>query len=88
MPYLPEGPEAAYGGQAQAREGEALSLPSPTDRLAKYLEHLPDACRAVLAALDRARARGGGEVTIRLEVGRDGVDAIELPARYQRRRDP
>lgn len=62
-----------------------MSVPSPADRLAEYLSHLPDACRAVLSALERAQARGGGEVTIRLEVGRHGVEAIELPARFQRR---
>ncbi len=63
-----------------------MSQPSPDERLRERLAHLPDACRALLAALERQAARGGGEVTARFHVTRDGaLEAVELPARYERR---
>jgi hypothetical protein len=62
-----------------------VSRPTPTDRLADLLAHLPDGCRAILAAVERAGARGGGDVLIRLEIGKAGeVEALELPNRYIR----
>lgn len=67
------------------RPGGRVSHPSPADRLADRLAHLPDGCRAILAAVERAGARGGGDVLVRLEVGKAGeVDAVELPHRYTR----
>jgi hypothetical protein len=47
-------------------------MPSPDERLRERLAHLPDACRAILAAIDRARLRGEREVPIRFEVDRHG----------------
>jgi hypothetical protein len=62
-----------------------VSHPSPDERLRERLAHLPDACRALLAAMERQAARGGGEVTLRLHVTRDGeIESVELPARYER----
>lgn len=59
--------------------------PSPDERLRERLAHLPDACRALLAAVERQAARGGGEVQVRLHIARDGeIEAVELPARYER----
>lgn len=66
----------------QAPVGEAVSIPTLADRLAARLVAMPDACRALLAALDRAEARGGGEVLVRIEVGPAGVEAMELSTRY------
>jgi hypothetical protein len=60
-----------------------VSIPTLADRLAARLAELPDACRALLAALDRAQSRGGGDVTVRIEVGTAGVQAVELPTRYE-----
>ncbi|MGE5747305.1 MAG: hypothetical protein ACM33U_08590 [Solirubrobacterales bacterium] len=51
-----------------------MSQPSPDERLRERLAHLPDACRALLAALDRAKLRGGGPVPVRLEV--DGIGRV------------
>ena len=62
-----------------------MTRPTPSDRVAARLEHIPDGCRALLAALDRAATRGGGDVLVRLEVSPDGeVTAVELPHRYSR----
>jgi len=61
-------------------------IPSPDERLRERLAHLPDACRALLAAMERQAARGGGEVTLRLHVARDGeLERIELGTVYERR---
>ena len=49
-----------------------MSQPSPDERLRERLAHLPDACRALLAALERAQLRGGGPVVVRLDVGGTG----------------
>ena len=63
-----------------------MSMPSPSERLASRLEHLPDACRALLAALERAQLRGGGEVEITFVVGASGhVKGLVVPVRYERR---
>ena len=68
-----------------------MSMPSPTERLAERLAHIPpDGIRALDGALERAeaRARGTGRpvrVVVELEVGPEGIDAVELPARFERR---
>jgi hypothetical protein len=60
-----------------------MSQPTPDERLRDRLAHLPAACRALLAAIERQAARGGGDVAVRLHVARDGqVEAIELTTRY------
>lgn len=61
-----------------------MSQPSPDERLAARLAHLPDACRAVLAAIDRQASRGGGDVRVTLHVGRGGVEALELVERFSK----
>lgn len=61
-------------------------IPAPDERLRARLAHLPDACRDLLAALDRQAARGGGEVMLRLDVTPSGeVWRLELPHVYVRR---
>jgi hypothetical protein len=63
-----------------------MSQPTPDERLRERLAHLPDACRALLAALDRQQLRGGGAVDVRLEVGATGgVVAVVLETRYEGR---
>ena len=62
-----------------------MSVPTPSERLASRLEHLPDACRALLAALERAQLRGGGDVAVTFVVGAAGQVAVEVPVRYERR---
>lgn len=64
-----------------------MSQPSPAERLCARLEHVPDACREILARLERARAGGGGDVLARLIVDAEGNLEIELPYRYSRRVD-
>ena len=60
-----------------------MSQPSPDERLRERLAHLPDACRTLLAALERARLRGGGEVTARFEVSGTGrIGGIVVEARF------
>lgn len=59
--------------------------PSPAVRLTERLESIPDACRSILAGLDRQAARGGGRVTLALDVGADGtLRAVELEVRFER----
>ena len=60
-------------------------IPSPAERLAASLEHVPDACREILAQLARAQAGGGGDVLVRLLVDEAGNVEVELPRRYSRR---
>jgi hypothetical protein len=62
-----------------------VSQPSPAERLAASLEHVPDACREILAQLGRAQATGGGDVLVRLLVDEAGNVEVELPRRYSRR---
>jgi len=63
-----------------------MTQPTASERLLRRLAVLPDACRAIEAAIDRARIRGGGEVLVRLHVGREGeLEAVEVPARFERR---
>lgn len=63
-------------------------IPGPAVRLADRLADLPpDACREILARLDRALVAGGGDVLIRLIVEPDGQVDVELPHRYSRRLD-
>lgn len=62
-----------------------MSSPGPDERLRERLAHLPDACRALLAALDRQASRGGGEVPARFIVGTDGeIERVEIAAVYER----
>ena len=62
------------------------ACPPPDERLRERLSLLPDACRFMLAALDREAARGGGEVQVRLSVGRDGqLYRLECAAVFERR---
>jgi len=60
-------------------------IPTPATRLAESLEHVPDACREILAQLSRAQAAGGGDVLVRLLVDAGGNVEVELPRRYSRR---
>ncbi len=63
-----------------------MSQPTPAIRLLARLEIVPDACRAIEAAIMRARFRGGGEVVIRFIVGREeALDKIEVPAVFEPR---
>jgi hypothetical protein len=63
-----------------------------SERLAQRLAHLPaDGQRALEAALERAEARARHtlrpvRVLVELEIGPQGIEAVELPARYERRR--
>jgi hypothetical protein len=65
--------------------------PTPAERLAVRLAHLPpDALRLLDGALERAQARArieGGEVrvTVVYAVREDGLHAVETVARVERR---
>jgi hypothetical protein len=60
--------------------------PSPDERLRERLAHLPDACRALLAAVDRRAEQGGGDVAVVLHVNREGdVWGLSVPVQYKRR---
>lgn len=85
MPSLPRRP-TAHDGQGRRQDRPGLSQPSPAERLAARLDQFPNACRDVLAELDRARLQGGGVVILRLEVGPGGdvQPSIELVRRYAR----
>lgn len=61
-----------------------MSQPSPAERLSARLEHVPDACREILAQLARAQSAGGGDVLVRLLVDTAGNVEVELPRRYGR----
>lgn len=66
-------------------QGQAVSQPSPDERLRERLAHLPRGCRAILTALEQQAARGGGDVKVVLHVGLAGeLDAIEIVTRYAR----
>lgn len=68
------------------RKGQAVSQPGPDERLRQRLAHLPDACRALVAALERQATRGGGDIVVRLQVGREGdVETVEVATVYERR---
>lgn len=59
-------------------------IPGPAERLACRLEDIPDACRSVLAAWDRHATKGGGKVSLTLDVGADGrLRGIELEVRFE-----
>ena len=66
-------------------------MPSPDERLRERLAHLPDdATRALDGALERAQARAriAGvpvRVPVEFEVGPQGLVAVEVTARYERR---
>jgi len=63
-----------------------VSQPSPDERLRERLAHLPDACRALLAAVERRASQGGGDVAVVLHVGRDGeLWGLSVPVQYERR---
>ena len=61
-----------------------MSQPSPDERLREHLAQLPDLCRAILAALERAQRRGGGEVPVLLVVGPDGLLEGRVAVSYER----
>jgi hypothetical protein len=61
-------------------------MPSPDERLRDLVAPLPDGCRALLAAVDRQRLRGGGRVTVRFEVGATGrLRCIVVEAEFTER---
>ncbi len=67
-----------------------MSQPTPDERLRERLAPLPDGCRAIDAALDRAeaRARNTGRtvrVVVQIEVGPSGIEAVEASERFERR---
>ena len=62
-----------------------MSLPSPDERLREHLAQLPDLCRAIVAAVERAQRKGGGEVPVTLLVGPDGLCGGEAPTVFRRR---
>ncbi len=60
-----------------------MTQPSPDERLRQRLAHLPDACRALLAALERQAARGGGDVEVAFEVTMDGeIEGLRVTTRF------
>ena len=62
-----------------------MTQPTAPERLLHRLAVLPDACRAIEAAIDRARIRGGGEIPLRFVVTAEGeIDRIEIAAVYER----
>jgi hypothetical protein len=68
-----------------------VTQPTPTERLFARLSHLPDdGVRALEGALERAHARARitglhARVSVEFEVSADGLIAVELTARYERR---
>jgi hypothetical protein len=59
-------------------------MPTPAERLLARLQVVPDACRAIEAAICRARLRGGGEVVVRFIVAREeAFDKVEVPAVFE-----
>ncbi len=62
---------------------------APADRLAKAFSPVPDACREILAWLDRCRVRRkGGRLVLILEADEAGrVEALEVPKRFVRGRE-
>lgn len=63
-----------------------MSQPSPDARLAEVLAALPDLCRAIVAAVERAQRRGGGEVPVLLIVGPNGLEEGRVAVSYERTR--
>jgi hypothetical protein len=63
-----------------------LSQHAPVDRLARALTPLPDACREIVAWLDRCRVRRkGGRLVLILEADKTGrIEALEVPTRFIR----
>lgn len=67
-----------------------MSHPTPSSRVQARLERLPpDGSRALEGALSRAEARarmGRRSVWVRVdfEVGPHGIEAVEIPTRYER----
>jgi hypothetical protein len=61
-----------------------VTTPSPQDRLAGALSTVPDACREVLAWVERCKLRRRGDrLVLVLEVDEHGrVEALELPKRF------
>ncbi len=61
-----------------------MTTPSPQDRLAAALSTVPDACREVLAWVERCKLRRRGDrLVLVLEVDEQGrVEALELPKRF------
>ena len=65
-----------------------MSWRARPDRLAQALSPVPDACREILAWLDRCRVRRkGGRLVLILEADEAGrVEALEVPKRFIRGR--
>ena len=63
-----------------------MSQHAPADRLGRALSCVPDACREILAWLDRCRLRRkGGRLVLILEADEGGrVEALEVPKRFIR----
>lgn len=62
-----------------------MSIPGPDERLREVMSVLPDLCRAIVAAVERAKRKGGGEVPVTLIVGPDGLCGGEAPEVFRRR---
>ena len=62
-----------------------MSQPTPDERLREVMAQLPDLCRAIVAAVERAERRGGGEVPVLLIVGPDGLLEGQVAVYYERR---
>ena len=61
-------------------------IPGPDERLREVMSPLPDLCRAIVAAVDRAQRKGGGEVPVVLIVGPDGLVEGRVAVSYERTR--
>jgi hypothetical protein len=72
-----------YGAHPERRE--AVSRPTPDERLRERLATLPDGCRALLEAIERQQVRGGGEVIARFVVRPDGELLLGIEVLYGRR---
>jgi hypothetical protein len=61
------------------------ACPPPDERLREVLAALPDLCRAIVAAVERAQRKGGDEVRVLLRVGPDGLQSGEAPEVFRRK---
>lgn len=62
-----------------------MSQPGPDERLREVMAALPDLCRAIVAAVERAQRRGGGEVPVLLIVASEGLVEGRVAMSYERR---
>ena len=60
-------------------------IPGPDERLREHLAQLPDLCRAIVAAVERAQRKGGGEVPVLLIVAPEGLVEGRVAMSYERR---